>query len=62
MNDVTNKPKLTFMGACRDFFGMFPGQTAMQFGAEVKKLTPEDRAEITEDLTALGYNIVTGTV
>ncbi len=28
--------EMTFMQACRDFFGLLPGQTPLQFGAEIK--------------------------
>lgn len=51
-----SKP-LSFMAACRDYFGLHHGQTAMQFGAEIKKLTEEDRAEIKLGLEKLGYTI-----
>ena len=53
-----NKPATTFLGACREFFGQRDGQTALDFGKELKQLTEQDRKEITEGLTALGYNIV----
>jgi hypothetical protein len=51
--------KLTFMGACRDFFGGLPGQTSVQFGKEVQKLSAEDRAEIQKGLEEQGYEIMT---
>lgn len=47
----------TFISACKDFFGLKEGQTAMQFGKETQVLTPEDRAEIKVGLEALGYRI-----
>jgi hypothetical protein len=50
--------KLTFMAACRDFFGLKEGQTAMDFGKELKALTEKDRAEIKDGLTKLGYEII----
>ena len=50
--------KMSFMSACRDFFGLHPGETALQFGQEIKQLTTEDRAEIKEGLEKLGYEIV----
>lgn len=50
--------KLTFMSACRDFFGLKDGQTAMEFGKELKALTEQDRAEIKDGLQRLGYEIV----
>ena len=49
----------TFMTAAREFFGVLPGQTNLQFGQEVKKLTEQDRAELTPGLEkALGVKIV----
>lgn len=50
--------EMTFMQACRDFFGLLPGQTPLQFGAEIKKLTEEDRAEIRAGLESNGYKII----
>ena len=50
-------PVTTFMAAAKDYFGQLPGQTAMDFGREVKALSQEARAEITEGLKKLGYNI-----
>lgn len=48
----------TFMSACRDFFGLKDGQTAMDFGKEIKALTDADRAEISAGLASHGYKIV----
>jgi hypothetical protein len=45
------------MAACRDFFGLKEGQTALQFGQEIKQLTADDRKEIAAGLTAMGYKI-----
>jgi len=53
--DTTKKH--TFMSACRDFFGTKEGQTAMDFGKELKELNEKDRAEIKEGLQSLGYEI-----
>jgi hypothetical protein len=50
--------KLTFMAACREFFGLKEGQTAMEFGKELKQLTDADRAEIKAGLEKLGYEII----
>ena len=50
--------KMTFMAACRDFFGLHQGETFLEFGKEIKALTPEDRAEITEGLKQNGYEIL----
>lgn len=49
---------MTFMGACKNFFGFKAGQTLGDFSAEVKALTKEDRAELTPQLeAALGAKI-----
>lgn len=50
--------KHTFMSACRDYFGVKEGQTSMDFGKEVRTLTPEDREEISVGLKSLGYDIM----
>lgn len=50
--------KLTFMMACRDFFGLHSGQTNMQFAQEVKALTDADKTEIRAGLEKLGYEII----
>lgn len=54
--------KMTFMQACKDFFGLREGTTNMDFAKEVKALTPADREEITAGLVKHGYEIVAGTV
>ncbi len=50
--------KLTFMAACKDFFGIKEGQTSMQFAQEIKALTAEDRVEIGAGLAQNGYEIL----
>lgn len=45
----------TFTAACADFFGKQPGQGLAAFGAELKALTAEDRADITVGLAMNGY-------
>jgi hypothetical protein len=37
---------LSFMQACSKFFGKREGQTPMEFAAEVRKLTDQDRADL----------------
>lgn len=54
------KPAQSFVAAAKDFFGpRFPGQTALDFMKEVKALSEDDKAEIKDGLTKLGYNITT---
>jgi hypothetical protein len=55
---MSEMKKLTFMAACRDFFGVREGQTAMDFGKELKQLTEADRAEIKAGLQQNGYEII----
>jgi hypothetical protein len=50
--------KMTFMQACKDFFGLHPNQTTMQFAQEIKALTEDDRKEIRAGLEANGYEIL----
>lgn len=48
---------MSFIQACREFFGQRPDQSAMDFMKEIKALSETDRAEIKAGLIALGYNI-----
>lgn len=51
--------ELTFMSACREFFGQKEGQTTLDFGKEVKALTMEDRKDLTPGLEkALNAKII----
>lgn len=50
--------QMTFMAACKDFFGLREGQTSLEFGKEIKALTPADRAEIVAGLETNGYKIL----
>ena len=57
MNNAASAPK-SFAGACREFFGMQPGQKIADFGAELKSLTHEDKVELAEGMRAsTGWNI-----
>lgn len=40
----------SFVLACKEFFGLKPGQTAGQFLQETKALSNEDRKEIAEGI------------
>jgi len=48
--------QVTFIMACRDFFGMKQGQTLQEFATEVKQLTPEDRKDMIEMFKTVGYD------
>lgn len=47
----------TFVTALKDFFGYKPGQTAMEFVAEVKALSPDDRAYFKAEFAKIGIEI-----
>ena len=57
---METKPyQISFMSACVQFFCAKPGQSKVQFGQEVKELTPEDRKELKPMLEAeLGLEII----
>jgi len=55
--EMANK-KMTFMQACKDFFGLHNGQTTMEFAKEIKALTDDDRKEIRAGLEQSGYEIL----
>lgn len=50
---------LTFAAACKHYFGLHPGQTLQEFTAELKKLTPEDKAELIRLFPSVGIEIKT---
>lgn len=37
---------VSFMAACRKFFGLKDGQTALDFGKEVRALSAQDRLDM----------------
>lgn len=41
----TTPPK-SFVQACKEFFGLLPGETLQQFAQELRALTPDDKAEM----------------
>ena len=55
---MSEPKKMTFMAACKDFFGLKEGETSMQFAQEIKALTEQDRAEIRAGLVQNGYEIL----
>lgn len=50
--------KVTFVVACKKFFGFKPGQTIAQFGEELKQLTSKDRADLVEMFPSVGFQIM----
>ena len=53
---------MTFMTACREFFGLKDGQKPIEFGKEIQSLTQADRTEIAAGLIANGYDLDMATV
>ena len=53
---------ISFMQACREFFGVREGQRPLDFGKEVQALAPADRQEIAAGLVANGFDINPDTV
>ena len=50
--------KLSFIAACREYFGIREGQTSIEFLKEVKALDEKDRAYFTELFKTVGIEIV----
>lgn len=51
---MSEQKTLTFTARCKDFFGLHPGETITQFVAEMKALTPADKAEFHEAFNQMG--------
>lgn len=49
--------KLSLVAAVKDYFGMKPGQTSMDFLKEWKQLTDDDKAFFKKHLPSVGYEI-----
>lgn len=47
---------MTFVMACNSHFGRKPGQTLQDFNAELKALTPQDRADFIEMFKTIGID------
>lgn len=47
----------TFVGACLEYFGRKPGQSAAEFKHELDALTPQDRADLAAMFPSVGYKI-----
>ena len=60
MNQVQQQTlkEATFIGACRQFFGLKQGQTLKEFGDEIKCLSDKDRTDLTDMFTFVGFKIV----
>ena len=51
--------QISFAAGAKRFFGLKKGQTVGEFAAELKQLTPKDRADLAPELSrALGVEVV----
>lgn len=51
--------EVSFLIACREFFGLKPGQSNIEFAREVRGLDEKDKAEIASEFERLGLFKVT---
>lgn len=48
---------MTFIAACKEYFGLRPGTTSTDFMKEVKALEPADREYFKKEFLKVGYDI-----
>lgn len=48
---------MSFIAACKDYFGMKEGQTLSDFMTEIKALTTQDREDLKKEFARIGYQI-----
>lgn len=58
MNAPTGK--VGFVKACRDFFGLKPGETLAEFAAELKALTDKDKQDLVAEFKRIGWDVELG--
>jgi len=49
-------PQIGFVKAMKDYFGLRPGQTILQFGAELKALTYDEKLDFAQGLRSIGID------
>ena len=49
-------PQIGFVKAIKEFFGLLPGQTLAQFGAELKALSYQEKRDIAIGLRSIGID------
>ena len=52
---ANGEKKMAFSGRMKEYFGLKPGQTVVQFAQELKELTPESKNEFCDMLNAAGF-------
>ncbi len=45
-----------FITACKDFFGLLPGQSPVQFGKELLAMSAEFKKEVFDHLSKIGVD------
>jgi len=53
---MDNLQHMTFIAACKTFFGLLPGETLQEFVSEIKALTPNDKLELIELFKTVGID------
>ena len=48
--------QIGFVKAMKDFFGPLPGQSIMQFGAELRALSHEEKLDFAQGLRSIGID------
>ncbi len=51
--------EMSFVLACKDYFGFKEGQTMMEFAGELKALTAQDKDDLSRYFETVGYKIRT---
>jgi hypothetical protein len=54
---MAESQRMSFVKACRNYFGQLPGQTLQQFAEELKCLSTEDRKELCAMFGTVGIEI-----
>jgi hypothetical protein len=49
-------PQIGFVKAMKDYFGLQPGQTILQFGAELKALSYDEKLDFAQSLRSVGID------
>jgi hypothetical protein len=49
-------PQPGFVKAIKDYFGLLPGQTVIQFGAELRALSHEEKLDFARGLRSAGID------
>lgn len=53
---MDNLQVMTFVQACKTFFGLLPNETLQEFVTEIRALTPDDKAELVTLFKTVGID------